>query len=120
MKTIKTIRRLGVLFCLLALFFVSAPVAAVDINNAEVEEIAAELINVGPAVARRIVEYRNIHGAFRTADDLQNVSGIGMKTVEMNRDKIEIKEMAKAGKPTSKGKSASTGGAPQPGGHAVH
>ena len=40
------------------------------------------LPRIGPAVAARIVEHREKNGAFKTADDLMLVRGIGESTFE--------------------------------------
>jgi competence protein ComEA len=53
-----------------------APGQSLDINTATEAELT-QLPGVGPSLARRIVEYREANGPFQTADDLQNVSGIG-------------------------------------------
>lgn len=64
--------------------------APVDINTASAEEIAEALNGVGTSKAEAIVQYRDEHGAFRHADELVNVRGIGLATVEKNRDYIVI------------------------------
>ena len=43
-----------------------------------------------PAKAQAIVEYRKANGAFKSAEELAMVKGIGLKTVEKNRDRIEV------------------------------
>ncbi len=48
----------------------------VNINTATVEELVA-LPGVGQVTARRIIEYREAHGSFRSAEELINVKGIG-------------------------------------------
>ena len=48
----------------------------IDPNRATADELQ-RLPRVGPAVAGRIVAYREAHGAFRTLADLDAVSGIG-------------------------------------------
>lgn len=53
----------------------------VYINNASAEEIE-RLPRIGPALAARIIEYRDTHGPFTSLDDLDNVSGIGPSTLE--------------------------------------
>jgi competence ComEA-like helix-hairpin-helix protein len=53
----------------------------VNINSSSVEELS-RLPGVGPATALRILEYRSAHGPFRRVDDLQNVRGIGPRTIE--------------------------------------
>ena len=62
----------------------------VDINTADAETISAELNGIGLAKAKAIVEYREKHGPFRSADDLTLVKGIGEKTVERNRSDIQV------------------------------
>src|SRR4029079_19528499 len=39
----------------------------------------------GPALAGRIIEYRDTHGGFRSIDELKQVSGIGDKRFETLR-----------------------------------
>ncbi|HEU0298360.1 MAG TPA: helix-hairpin-helix domain-containing protein, partial [Longimicrobium sp.] len=56
------------------------PGDAVDINTAPAEELAG-LPGIGPALARRIVEWRGAHGPFRDIDALEEVPGIGPATV---------------------------------------
>ena len=62
----------------------------VNINTADAETISAELKGIGMSKAKAIVEYREKHGPFRSADDLSLVKGIGEKTVEQNRDDIRV------------------------------
>ena len=62
----------------------------VDINTADADTISAELKGVGLAKAKAIVEYREKHGPFRSADDLSLVKGIGERTVELNRSDIKV------------------------------
>jgi competence protein ComEA len=62
----------------------------VDVNTADAETISAELKGVGLAKAKAIVEYRQKHGPFRSADDLTLVKGIGDRTVEINRSDIKV------------------------------
>jgi competence protein ComEA len=56
----------------------------VDVNEAEWPELAL-LPNIGEQLARRIVEYRDIHGPYRDLDQLQDVRGIGPKTFDSVR-----------------------------------
>lgn len=60
-----------------------------DINRATAAELE-KLPGIGPALARRIVEWREIHGPFRSVEDLLQVPGIGPKTLEGIRDKITV------------------------------
>lgn len=77
----------------LALCLVTATLWAaspVDINQASAEEIAAALNGVGLSKAEEIVRYREANGDFKHADELTNVKGIGMRTVDKNRDQILV------------------------------
>ncbi len=65
--------------------------AAVNINAADAEKIAAELKGVGLAKATAIVTYREQNGPFKTIEQLTEVKGIGLKTVEKNRAEILLK-----------------------------
>lgn len=82
-----------------ALLVLAAPLAAlagpVNINTADAQTISAELKGVGLAKAKAIVEYREKHGPFRSADDLSLVKGIGERTVELNRADIKVRDSAK-------------------------
>lgn len=57
----------------------------IDINSAAKDDLEA-LPGIGPSLAERIVKYRGVHGRFKTIDELDNVSGIGSKTVERLRE----------------------------------
>lgn len=59
----------------------------IDINNASAEKLT-QLHRIGPAIAKKIVEYRQSNGPFRTPGDIVKVSGIGPKTFELNKDRI--------------------------------
>ena len=74
----------------------------VNINTADAATIDEVLVNVGPAKAQAIVEYRKANGAFKSAEELAMVKGIGLKTVEKNRDRIEIGRTAPAQKPAAR------------------
>ncbi len=73
----------------------------VNINTADAATIDAVLVNVGPAKAQAIVDYRKANGVFKSAEELAMVKGIGLKTVEKNRDRIELGRTAPARKPVT-------------------
>lgn len=62
----------------------------VNINTADAAALAAGLNGIGMAKAQAIVEYRQANGPFKSADQLAAVKGIGLATVEKNRDRIEL------------------------------
>ena len=59
----------------------------VDVNAAGVAALE-RLPGVGPALAQRIVDHRRVHGRFRTADELQDVRGIGPGLYDSLRDYV--------------------------------
>ena len=61
----------------------------VDINTAD-EELPQTLPGIGPALAERIVAYREASGGFRYLYELTNVKGIGSRTFEGLQDLITI------------------------------
>jgi competence protein ComEA len=84
------------LFLTLILLFSSSamsaqsPIEKININTANAEQIATTMTGIGDNKAKAIVEYRNSHGKFKSLDDLENVDGVGLKTVEKNKDKITL------------------------------
>ena len=60
----------------------------VNINTADAATIDRVLLNIGPSKAEAIVAYRKANGAFKSPDQLALVKGIGLKTIEKNRDRI--------------------------------
>lgn len=78
----------------------------VNINTADAATIDRVLLNVGPAKAQAIVDHRKANGAFRSPEQLAMVKGIGLKTVEKNRDRISVgtarPASKSAGKPAAK------------------
>jgi len=63
-------------------------VQPVNVNSASAEEISEALKGVGQSKAEAIVSYRNEHGQFKHVDELVNVKGIGIRTVDINREYI--------------------------------
>ena len=55
--------------------------ALLNINTASTEELQT-LPNIGEQMAKRIIDYRTQHGNFASVNALQNVKGIGPKTLE--------------------------------------
>lgn len=61
----------------------------ININSATVEELTT-LPGIGPALAARIVAYREENGLFRTLEDLMQVAGIGEVKLEGCRTLITV------------------------------
>ena len=59
----------------------------VNINTADAEKLAT-LKGIGPALAQRIIEYREQNGTFKTIEEIKNVRGIGDKKFATFKDKI--------------------------------
>ena len=64
-------------------------VGKININTATMRELV-DLPSIGDKMAQRIVDYRNSIGKFNSKLQLKDVSGIGDKTYETLKDKIDI------------------------------
>jgi len=111
-ETMKTVRWIGVLG--LAVWCVGAGAAAgsdgqpvkaeiktginghakgtlkVNINEANTADLMT-LDGVSAGVARRIIAYREAHGPFRRAHDLEKVPGVGKAVLDKNHGRIAVK-----------------------------
>ena len=108
MHTLKTL--FSSLILSLALAGAAIAGETVNINTADAATIDRVLVNVGPAKAQAIVDYRKANGAFRSAEQLAMVKGIGLKTVEKNRDRIALG----AARPAPKAAATATAAAAKP------
>lgn len=61
----------------------------IDLNNADQAELET-LPRIGPAIAQRIIEWRESNGRFGSVDDLLAVSGIGEKLLAGIRDLVRV------------------------------
>lgn len=61
----------------------------IDLNGAEQAELET-LPRIGPAIAERIIEWRETNGRFGSVDDLLAVSGIGEKLLAGIRDLVRV------------------------------
>lgn len=62
----------------------------VNINTADAAALE-ELPGIGPSLAQRILDHRQVHGPFARIEDIQDVSGIGPATFAELRDLITTK-----------------------------
>ena len=77
----------------LSALFATAALAGgerVNINTADAATLDRVLNGIGPSKAEAIVLYRKANGPFRSIDQLASVKGIGLSTIEKNRDRIVI------------------------------
>ena len=61
----------------------------IDLNTATYEQLLA-LPDIGPVLAQRILDYRQEHGSFKTIDELDNIKGIGPKTLEKLKPYLRV------------------------------
>ena len=71
----------------------------INLNAASVQELRT-LPGIGPALAKRIVEFREKNHGFKRVEELLAIPGISEKKWRAIRDKVEVKEAAgNSGKP---------------------
>jgi len=68
----------------------AAQATVININSADVTTLVS-LDGIGESKARAIIEYRETHGPFASIEDLAQVKGIGVRTVEKNADRLTVK-----------------------------
>lgn len=61
----------------------------ININTASAS-ILESLPKIGPVLAGKIIEYRQLHGGFKSIKEIDNVSGIGEATYNKIKDLITI------------------------------
>jgi competence ComEA-like helix-hairpin-helix protein len=69
---------------------VDAKEAKVNINEATKTELM-KLSGVGAGSAQKIIDYREAHGPFKKAQDLEKVDGIGKGVIEKNAGRITVR-----------------------------
>lgn len=62
----------------------------ININRATESELVS-LHGIGSSKAQAIILYREMFGDFKSVDELQKVKGIGAKTIEKNRARLQIR-----------------------------
>ena len=63
----------------------------ININTADIATLET-LPGIGPAYARRIVEYRNLNGEFKSVEELKNIRGIAEKRLDKLKPFVKLKD----------------------------
>lgn len=61
----------------------------VNLNTASLDDLCT-LQGIGEAKAKAIIAWREENGAFGSVEDFTKVKGIGLKTLEKNRDRLSV------------------------------
>lgn len=61
----------------------------INVNTATVHGLT-RIDGIGEVTARAVVAYREAHGGFRSVEELANVSGIGVETLEKIRRFVTV------------------------------
>lgn len=67
----------------------AAPGGLVDLNRAAASQLET-LPRIGPALAQRIVDWREANGLFGAVTDLMNVTGVGQKIFDGLKDRVTV------------------------------
>ena len=65
------------------------PAVMVNVNKATIEELV-KVRGIGPVMAKRIIEYRDKNGMFKSIDDLTQVHGIGGSKLQRIKDQVTV------------------------------
>jgi competence protein ComEA len=61
----------------------------VNLNTASEQELA-EVSDIGPSRAKKIIEYRSSHGRFGSVDELEQVEGFGKTLTQDEKGALEV------------------------------
>jgi competence protein ComEA len=67
----------------------AASTEKVNLNTATIEQLQT-LPGIGPAMAKRVIEYRTKVGKFNKIEEIINVKGIGEKKFQKIKDRLLI------------------------------
>ena len=67
----------------------ASPAAPVSLNSGTLAQLET-LDGVGPSLAQRIIDYRTLHGGFRSVAELDQVSGFGPARLAALRGKVTL------------------------------
>lgn len=90
----------AILLSLFLSFAVHAAGPAVNINTADATQLAS-LNGIGESKAQAIIAHRQANGPFRSVEQLAEVKGVGLKTVEKNMDRLTIGGSAQPARATA-------------------
>lgn len=62
----------------------------VDLNQADAETLADNIVGVGPVLAEAIVAYRLENGPFVSTEQLLEIPGVGSKLLEKNEKSLLV------------------------------
>lgn len=62
----------------------------VNINEAD-QTALMKLEGVGAGMAKKIIAWRDVHGPFKRAQDLEKVPGVGKAVLDKNHGRIAVK-----------------------------
>jgi len=65
-------------------------VSMIDINSATLHDLV-QLPGIGKVTALNIIDYRTVHGPFKSVDELIEVKGIGEKKLDMLKQYVTIR-----------------------------
>lgn len=69
---------------------IHAAIEKVSINKATAETLSVVMKGIGMKKAQAIVDYRKHNGPFKKVEDLVLVKGIGVATVEKNKQRLTL------------------------------
>jgi competence protein ComEA len=67
----------------------AVPDQPVNLNTATLEQLDT-LDGVGPATAKKILDYRTEHGGFGSVEELDQIPGIGEKRLAALRERVRV------------------------------